>query len=194
MLKGDRPFINAFLSAHNRRAKPLESLLRQSHHAGAPEVGYLLRNQQYIELDVSYHGAPQAVAWVEGQAIYCAPTRARLHEIEALGESEEAWTIRQFFLDNALQHLSRPEDGMSDGKVRFEEFRLLVEDASKRYTSAQRPKFLDWVRRAIASMDAAPTSGGSGGGERSAALPAIERSPTIDARIAFLRSFLTPAS
>lgn len=190
LLQTDRMFVEAFLSAHRRRDYSVDALLRRSSVANAPEVQYFLRNRRYLELGVSFHGAPQAVAWMDGEGIYCAPTRARLQEIEALGESEEAWTVRQFFLDQALRHLSQPGDAIPTGKVPVGEFRRLVLEASNRYPGPQRDRFLGWVGKALAHIETSQTSGSGGGGGASGGGEKNTRGQLVT----FLRSFLQDPS
>lgn len=187
LLKADRAFVNAFLAADKRRDKSLDTFLRKSPYSATPEFRYVLQNRQYFDIDVSYHGATNAVSWVKNDAIYCAPTLQRLRDIEAHGESRQAWTIREFFLDKALANLSQPGDPTTDGKADFSELESLVAEASQKYTGTQRPAFLAWIRKAAATIEA----GRNGNLERTSGGPASSpQQTTIDERLRFLRGFL----
>src|SRR5258705_344868 len=79
-----------------------QRLLRDSPTSASPDFQYVLDNAAYFDIELSMHGNAWAVAWVQDAGISCAPTLARLREIEAPGESEPAWTVRKYFLDRAL--------------------------------------------------------------------------------------------
>jgi len=185
VLRGDRQFIESFTPAANRTSKPFAAFLRDSPNSSSEVFQYVLGNVEYFEIDVSMHGYAWAVAWVDGEGIYCAPTFARLKAIEALGESRQAWNVRKFFLDKALQNLEHPSDVMVSGLVDFEQFKSLVLEASKRYSGAQRANFVAWVRTAIKEIEAGKAKIEDG----AAQLPASEQNKILDDRIALLRSF-----
>ncbi|WP_334187289.1 hypothetical protein [Noviherbaspirillum sp.] len=190
----DRGFIDAFLSAGNREAESLAGLIQKSPHAQTPEYTYLLRNPDTIDVGVSYHGHPWAVAWVENEAIYCAPTLERMQDIEALGESADGWQVREFFLDKALQHSESSGGDTSDAnKIKQGEFQTLVQQASQRYTGEQRPLFLAWTRKAIDTIERQrreETVDAPAGSALSAIYEQLKRNAPPDERVTFLRGFL----
>ena len=185
VLNADRAFIASFIPYVNRVSKPLEMFLLQSPNSSSTEFQYVLRNQAYLDIDVSPHGHAFAVAWVENEGIYCAPTLARLDAIEALGESQEAWTIRKFFLDKALQSLEHPSDEMTTGTIDFESFKSFVLKADGRYMRTQRSKFLAWTWAAVETIESSRKRIEAGAAGRSTG----EQNGMLDDRIMFLRSF-----
>jgi hypothetical protein len=183
VLKADRSFVDKFISFKNRQVKAVEAFLRESPSSDSPDFQYVLRNAEYFDIEVSMHGHAWAVAWVEGEGIYCALTYNRLRAVEALGESPQAWEIRKFFLDKALQGMEHPSDEMSDGLVDFEQFKSLVLDADKLYSGPQRSKFIAWIGTAINAIDSSRKRVVDG----AAGLSASEQNKVLDDRIAFLR-------
>jgi hypothetical protein len=188
LLQTDRYFVDSFTPYVNRASKPFTEFLRASPNAKSEAFQYVLRNAKYFEIDVSMHGDAWAVAWVEGEGIYCAPTFARLKAIEALGESAQAWTVRRFFLDKALKSLEHPSNEMASGAlVDFDRFKSLVVETHKRYSGVQRSKFVAWLHSTIKEIDGS----GSRIMDGAAGLSAAEQAKTLDERIAFLRSLVT---
>ena len=190
----DRDFVDAFLSAGDREAKSLAGLIRKSPYAQTPEYVYLLSNPDTIDVGVSYHGHPWAVAWVENEAIYCAPTLERMQDIEALGESAEAWQVREFFLDKALQYSESSGGDTSDAnKIKQGEFQTLVQQASQRYTGEQRPQFIAWTRKAIDIIErqrSEETVDAPAGSALAGIYERMKRNAPPDERVTFLRGFL----
>lgn len=184
ILKADRTFIDSFSPEENRRSKTLADFLRQSPYVSTPEFQYVLLNPRYFEIDISFHGAPWAVAWVQDEGIFCSPTLERLNEIEALQESEQGWDVRRFFLDKALQNLEQPGDEESGGEVTYEYFKSMVLETSTRYSGMQRPKFLAWVKSAIDVVDRSRGKIEDG----SAGLSALDQNRILDERVMFLRN------
>lgn len=189
VLETDRAFVDSFQSAKVRSAQPVAGLLRQSTVAHTPEVAYFLSHDKYMDLDVDFHGDPWAVAWVRNEPIFCAPTFERLSEIEAMGESGEAWRIRLYFLDRALEHLSPPWDEGAGGLVEFDQFKALVLGASKIYTGPQQAAFRAWLDKAIRVLDASRKDVT----EHTAGLTAQQQHQMLDERLAFLRALAGPA-
>ena len=186
ILKADRAFVDAFTSQEKRQAKPLEDFLRTSTFAGTEEVQYILSNLKYFVIDVNFHGDAGAVAWVQNEPIYCAPSLRRLEEIEGLGESQEAWSIREHFLDRELANLSSPSEEASYDPLQFESFKLPVKKVSQFYSSMQRPKFIAWIQKAIESVESQRRDLQEGAGGQSVA----QQNKIIDGEVSFLRSFL----
>lgn len=153
LLESDRSFIDTFLPVQIRQKQSVESLLSRSAHAKSREVDYFLWNRKYLEIGVDFHGEPWAVAWMEKEPIYCAATFARLDEIEALGESADAWNVRVHFLDKALENLDHPSNEGPGNMVAFEAFERYVRQASKVYTGTQKLPFYAWIDKAINVID-----------------------------------------
>lgn len=189
VLESDRAFVHSFQSAQVRSSQPVEALLRKSAVARSPEVAYFLNHEKYMELGVDFHGDPWAVAWVSNEAIFCAPTFKRLSEIEAMGESQEGWRIRLFFLDKALESLSPPWDEGAGGTVEFDHFKTYVLEASRRYTGAQQAAFHAWVGKAIKVLDESRREVEEG----AAGLTSQQQHQLLDERLAFLRQLAQPA-
>ncbi|SNS16050.1 hypothetical protein SAMN06265795_101299 [Noviherbaspirillum humi] len=185
--KGDPGFIDAFLAEDRRRAQPTAAFLAQSPKASDPAYRYVLSHQHYLDIGVDYHGMPWAASWVEGQAIYCAPTFRRLDEIEALGETGAGWEVRRFFLDKALAGLGRPTDPIADGRLDDRTFESLVQDAARRYRGPLQPAFRSWLQQAVARLEQQRQD--SPGADRRSARASQS---AVGRRIAFLRG-LHPA-
>lgn len=185
-LATDRAFVAAFQSAEIRSTQPVDALLRKTAVANSPEVAYFLGHRKYMELGVDFHGHPWAVAWVSGEPIFCAATFERLTEIEAQGESEEAWRIRSYFLNKALESLSPPGDESPGPLVEFVQFKGYVVDAAKRYTGAQKGALHAWLEKAIKVLDESRKDIEEG----AAGLTSQQQNQMLDERIAFLRQII----
>jgi hypothetical protein len=188
VLETDRAFVTSFQSAKVRDAQPVSALLRKSAVAQTPAVAYYLGHEQYMELDVDFHGNPWAVAWVRNEPIFCAPTFERLSEIEAMGESGEAWRIRLYFLDKALEHLSPPWDEGAGSLVEFDSFKAFALEASQRYTGAQKAAFHAWLDKAIQALAASRKEVTEG----AAGLTSQQQHQMLDERLSFLRQLALP--
>lgn len=188
-LESDRAFVESFQSAQVRSSQPVDTLLRKSAVGRSPEVAYFLSHEKYMELGVDFHGDPWAVAWVAKEPIYCAPTVARLSEIEAMGESQEAWRIRLFFLDKALENLSPPWDEGAGGMVEFDHFKTFVMEAHKLYTGSQKTAWLAWAEKAIQTLETSRKDVTEG----AAGLTSQQQHQMLNERIAFLRQLAQPA-
>ena len=183
VLETDRAFVDSFQSAKVRSAQPVAALLRKSAVAHTPEVAYFLSHGKYMDLGVDFHGDPWAVAWVRNEPIFCAPTFERLSEIETMGESGEAWRIRLYFLERALEHLSPPWDEGAGGLVEFDQFKALVLGASKIYTGPQQAAFHAWLVKATQTLEASRKDVTEG----AAGLTRQQQHQMLDERLAFLR-------
>lgn len=188
VLESDRAFVESFQSAQVRSSQPVEALLRKSAVARSPEVVYFLSHGKYMELGVDFHGDPWAVAWVSKEPIFCAPTFERLSEIEAMGESGEAWRIRLFFLDKALENLSPPWDEGAGTMVEFDHFKTFVLETSKLYTGPQKTALLAWAEKAIQTLETSREDVTEG----AAGLTGQQQHQMLDERIAFLRQLAQP--
>jgi hypothetical protein len=185
----DRPFVEAFQSAKVRSSQPVDALLRKSSVARTPEVEYFLNQGKYMVLDVDFHVDPWGVAWVPNEAIYCALNFEVISDIEALGESEEAWSVRLFFLDRALENLSPPGDESPGGMVPYDRFKTYVLEASKLYTNSQKSAFRSWLDKAIKTVDESR----KGIEDGAAGLTSQQQQQMLDERLAFLRQLAQPA-
>jgi len=185
-MKDDRALVESFRGEAGQDPHRFQTLLRDSPNSASPDFQYVLDNAAYFDIELSMHGNPWAVAWVQDAGIYCAPTLARLREIEAPGESEPAWTVRKYFLDRALQNLDHPSDEMLSGSIDFEQFRSLVTETDRLYPRAQRPKYLEWLREAIKAIESGRDRIQDGAAGRSA----DEQNNMLDDRVRFLRSVL----
>ena len=188
-LETDRAFVESFQSWKVRSTQPVAALLRKSAVTRTSEVAYFLGHEQYMELGVDFHGHPWAVAWVRNEPIFCAPTYQRLSEIEAMGESAEAWRIRLYFLDKALEHLSPPWDEGAGNLVEFSSFEAFVQEAAKLYTGPQKATFQTWLNKAIQTLAASRKDVAEG----AAGLTSQQQHQMLDERLAFLRQFVQPA-
>ena len=188
-LASDRAFVESFQSAKVRSSQPVQALLRQSAVARAPEVAYFLDHGKYMVLDVDFHKDPWAVAWVPREPVYCGLTFAILADIEALGESAEAWRVRQFFLDKALENLSPPGDESPGGLVPYDHFKTYVLEASRLYTGAQKAAYQAWLDKAIQTVDESR----KGIEDGAAGLTSQQQQQMVDERLAFLRQLSPPA-
>jgi hypothetical protein len=179
----DRSFIDEFLSAEKRNSRPLGDFLRQASFASAVEVQYILSNLKYFFIDVDMEGNAMAVAWVDNEGIFCTPSFLRLQEIEALGESSEAWEIRVNFLDRELKNLIPTDSVLGDSEEQFKYFKANVEEAFRMYSSTQRHKFIAWVKKAIAHIELQRNNLSTDAG-----LSLEELNKRIDEKIGSLRS------
>ena len=184
LLSTDRAFMESFTPHVNRASKQFLAFLLESSNYSSTEFQYVLRNQEYLDIDVWHHGEPFAVAWVENEGIYCAPTLARLREIEALGESEEAWNVRQFFLGKMLASLEHPSHEITSGLVDFEAFMSFVAEANGRYEHTHRHKFIAWTLTAIRTIESSrkDIQDGANGSSLS------EQNKILDDRVSRLRA------
>lgn len=187
-MKADTGFLQAFKSADIRRTRSRESLLRESPFAGTPPYEHLIANPQYFFLGVGHPENPFAAAWVPGEPVFCGPSLARLKTVEALGESEEAWTVRQYFLDKLLASLSHPSRENAGGSIDFEYLEPFIREAANRYKGPIRPRFLAWLQQAIAAVQAGRAQIEDG----AAGLSAETQHGMLDERIAILRAYAQP--
>lgn len=185
LLKDYRSFIKIDYSTP--QPIPLEVFLRHPQYANSTEFKHILLNQQYFLIDKANMeiGNPWAVAWVDdGDGIFCQVTIQRLDEIEALGESQEAWNIREYFLDKTLYGLVPVSSLMVDSYVDFMGLKSLVMEASNRYVLTQRPKFIAWTKKAIEVIEKSRSTI-----QKDDVVTPVEQNNVIDERISFLRSF-----
>lgn len=182
----DHAFVLEFGNAEKRASKPLEDFLRHASFAKAGDIQYILANRKYFVIDVTYHGSEFAIAWVKLEPIFCAPTHQRLKEIEMLGESPEAWEIREHFLSRWLADLSPPSDEMDFYPEQYEGFNRFVMEAAKLYSSSHRPKFLAWVKKAIEHFELQRGLLEEGAGGQTLA----EQNKFIDDEVLFLKGFI----
>ncbi len=185
----DRAFLEAFMDANKRSAKPLEDFLRQASFSKSADIQYILANRKYFVIDVSFHPTEFAVAWVKDEPVYCGVSEQRLEEIEVLGESPEAWEVRQYFLDRWLKDLRSPSDEMDFYPNQYEDFNKVVTPASRLYATNQRSLWLAWVKKAIEHLDSQRGELEEGAGGQTLA----EQNKILDKEVAVLTTFLQPS-
>ena len=186
LLGKDRAFIESFQSAKKRAAQPVADFLRASPFSGTDEIQHILNHPEYFVLGVNMHEGTIAAAWIKDEGVYCAPTRRRLDEIEAWGESAEAWQIREFFLDKELQLVDSPDDIAGFG-IGFAEWRSSLLATAKIYATNQRPKFTAWIKKAIKQRESWRTNLRAIDG----VTPSIEEmNITIDSEVLFLTKLI----
>lgn len=185
ILENDREFIDEFTPAINRESKSLDIFLRQSSFATTEDVRYILANLKYFFIDLDNHGNMMAVAWVGNTGIFCAPSFLRLDDIEALGESPEAWEVRANFLERELANLIPTGSVSGDSEEQFKYFKEDVEKTSQVYPLTQRPKFIAWVKKAIAHIEAERNTLTTDVG-----LTLEEQNKIIDNKVVFLQGFV----
>lgn len=182
----DRAFLDEFMDASRRESKRLEDFLRQASFAKSGDVQYIINNPKYFVVDVTFHPTAFAVAWVKGEPVYCGVSVQRLQEIEALGESPEAWEIRSYFLDKWLKDLRPPSDEADFYPEQYEEFNKFVAPASKLYSTTLRPQFVAWGKTAIAHLDSQRGELQEGAGGQTLA----EQNKILDEEVASLTALL----
>jgi hypothetical protein len=154
LLKDDRSFIGVDYSTP--QPETLVVLARQPKYSNLEDFKHILNNKKYFIVDIANMevGNPWAVAWTENdENIFCQLTPQRMEEIELLGESQEAWEIREYFLDKTLFGLSPITNLFGDNEVEFEYLKTLTQEASHRYLHELRPKFIGWAKKAIGVVE-----------------------------------------
>ncbi len=182
----DRAFLEAFTDAPRRESQPLEDFLRQASFAKSGDIQYILSNLKYFVIDVSFHPTGFAVAWVRNEPVYCALSMKRLEEIEALGESPEAWEVREYFLDRWLKDLRPPSDEADFFPEQYEGFNRFVTAASKLYSVNFQPYLHAWGKTAIEHLEAQRVGLREGAGGQTLA----EQNGILDNEVAFLKTLL----
>lgn len=182
----DTVFLEEFGNANKRAAKPMVEFLKQASFAKSADIQRMIAAPQYFEVDVTYHPTEFAISWVKDEAIYCGIGLQRLGEIEALGESPQAWEVRQYFLDRWLKDLRSPSDEMDFYPEQYNRFNEFIEPAAKLYSTNQRESWLAWVRKAIDHYNAQRSELIDGAGGESLA----EQNKTLDREVSYLEAFL----
>lgn len=120
LLKNDKEFQNTIVSGLSAEGPTWVDALKESPHAKAAPVQYLIGNSTRFEIDISFHIKGLAANINE---IYCHPlTAIRLLKVEALGASREGWEIRKETLNSLLSTLRYPYDEAGDGTISFDTF------------------------------------------------------------------------
>lgn len=182
----------------NQQPATPAGILNEPPYVGSPEVEYISRNQQYFYIEEAFEGYPWTISRFAGQEqIFCAITRKRLEEIEALGESEEAWKIREFFLNIELKTLEHVSDlGPGGNMVGWDWWSSELAKVSGFYATTQRSKFIDWIQKAIpiiegerkVSQDDADQIYAKGSKENK--LEAAKLNNMVDDRVEFMKGLL----
>lgn len=111
--------------------------IAESRIASDKTIQYLLTHQQYLHVEVYYHRETGYI-YLKDKPIGCVQSNARLKEIEAFGESQEAWKIRTWFLDALYRDLHIPRlDGISEESdgIDLSYFAKSLEETKRIYTS-----------------------------------------------------------
>lgn len=147
-LRSDSALANRLERVLGSDTDAMETVLARSRTAETKEMRHLLANlDQAVRVEYRPQGDPYAAAILQNRGIACVPTRARLLEIERLGPSESAWTLREYFLTGSLRGLRMP---WSAGEgVEFDELREEIETAARVHRGPNRPRFEAWLGRAI---------------------------------------------
>ena len=154
LLKDDRSFVDVDYATP--QPEPLDVLSRQPKYANSEYFKHILSNRKYFVVGIANMevGNPWAEAWIDNdEHIFCQLTPQRMDEIELLGESQEAWEIREYFLDKTLYGLSPITSLMGDNEVEFEGLKTETQEASHRYLHELRPKFIAWAKKAIGVIE-----------------------------------------
>jgi hypothetical protein len=183
VLARDKAFIDAFGYANNRESKPWSYFVAKSTARNNKDVKYLLANSRYFELGISMQGNPMALAWIKAPGIYCAPTLRRMRDIESAGESEPAWLVRSYFLDQMRRGLKNPADPTPASAVDSDYFRQFAQEAASFYSGQRRQDFRDWTNKAIAATNAERRKIDSSAGD----IAADEQHRVLDERVKFLK-------
>ncbi len=130
----------------------LERELRGTRAYQRQEFRQLINNLEFVRLEQSHHGDPYAAAVLENRGIICAPTRARLHEIESLGPSVAAWTVREYFLTGSLRGVRMPWTVMDGMSVDFDTLRDEVEASARVYRGPLRHRLEAWLSNAANTL------------------------------------------
>jgi hypothetical protein len=130
-------------------------ILNEQPFKDSMEANYITTHAKYFEIDESYERYPWTVARFKGQEqIYCALTKKRLEEIEALGESEEAWKLREFFLNMELNTLENVSGlGSGGNQVSWDLWSSELEKVSRFYATTQRSNFVTLAQKAIPILE-----------------------------------------
>lgn len=183
---------------NNQQTATAAGILNEPPYVGSAEADYINKNQQYFDIDESYEGYPWTISRFEGQEqIYCALTKKRLEEIEALGESEEAWQIRKFFLNIELETLENVSGlGPGGNVVDWNWWSSELEKVSGFYATTQRSEFVEWAQKAVPSIEEErkviqnDVDQMYPKGSKENKLEAVKLNKMVDERVAFIKSLL----
>jgi hypothetical protein len=146
VLRSDARLAGAVERAIAQPDGDLERVLRDSR--AYDQIRPLVGSREFVRLEVSRLGDPHAAAVLESRAIICAPTRARLSEIEQLGPSAAAWTVREYFLTGTLRAVRMPWAQDAVRGVEFDALRADIEDALRVYRGPLRERLETWLSNA----------------------------------------------
>jgi hypothetical protein len=149
----DKEFIKTFESLDYREREPgkrVFQMLSKSKVAKNEIIQYLLRNNEYFEIDITYHPMPD-MTYVKDSPIFCRQTYKRLEEIENYGPSEQAWNIREYFLNFDLEdflQIGMPWHREGIDIYDFETLKAKIDTAKKLYTQQFKEPLKNWVQKA----------------------------------------------
>lgn len=109
-----------FYSPHGGTEQLIRYLCLDEQLREYAEVLYLLSHPAYFEIDIDFHYSPLEAVYLAETDMYCAQTMKRLHEIESLGRSDIAWSIREKWLNHYFAQMDMPWDEMAS--VSLEKF------------------------------------------------------------------------
>lgn len=153
----DEKFIKTFENLDYREresGKRVFEMLSQSKVAKDDIIQYVLRNRKYFLIDVDFHGGP-GMTYVKDSPIFCAQTDKRLKEIENLGPSEQAWKVREYYLNFDLKNLLQIGMPWSEGGGVSYDFNTLmaeVDKAKKLYSQQFKEPLKGWVQKASTQL------------------------------------------
>lgn len=155
----DPEFMEKFEVADFREGKKTADLLKQSKYSNTDVMRYLIRNGDYVAIDVSYHPSAGSIH-VKGRPIYCFQTDKRLKELESLGASDKSWELRKHFLELLLKDVVDTGMPWYEGPEVMDFTGLKEEFAETKKTyqdPAYRKRLVNWVDRAALKLRRATT-------------------------------------
>ena len=146
VLRSDARLAAAVERAIEQQDGDLERALRDTR--AYDQIRTLVGNRGFVQREGSRQGHPHAAAVLESRAITCAPTRARLQEIERFGPTAAAWSVREYFLTGTLRAVRMPWAQNAVRGVDFDALRADVEDALRIYRGPWREPLETWLGNA----------------------------------------------
>ncbi len=133
-------------------AADLERSLRGTRAYEHKEIRQFIGNREFFRLEQSPDVDPYAAAVLESRRIVCAPTQARLQDIERLGPSPAAWTVREYFLTGTLRAIRMPWSPADSSRVDFEALRDDIEASMRIYRGPLRLRVEAWISNAANAL------------------------------------------
>ncbi len=130
----------------------LERSLRGTRAYEYKEIRQFIGHRDFVRLEQSPDVDPYAAAVLESRRIICAPTQARLQDIERLGPSPAAWTVREYFLTGMLRAIRMPWSPADSTGVDFEALRDELEASMRIYRGPLRLRVEAWIGNAVNAL------------------------------------------